>query len=68
MDVRLIPVVLPAIKKVCQLERCKDKLKRFERSREKGVMIDRYKSRLKENISKLEKELGYEVEETKTEN
>ena len=60
MDARLIPFVYPVAKKVIQLERFKRELERYENSGEEGVMVERYKARLKENIAKLEKELGNE--------
>jgi len=63
MDARLIPTVLPVAKKVIQLAGFKEELKRFEDlyGEEGGSMIiQRRMARLKENIAKLEKELGYE--------
>ena len=59
MDARLIPVVLPVAKMVYKLEELKALLERCENSGETGVKVERYKTRLKENITKLEKELGY---------
>lgn len=60
MDARLIPVVLPTAKKVIQLERFKDELKRVEGCGEESKQLERYKTRLKENITKLEEELKRE--------
>ncbi len=64
MDARLIPTVFPVAKKVVQLSKFKDELERYENSGEEGKMIERYKQRLRENIQKLEKELGYESRDT----
>lgn len=58
MDARLIPTVLPVAKKLVQLQKSKEALTRAEESSETGVKFERYKTRLKENIEKLEKELG----------
>ena len=61
MDARLIPTVLPVAKKVIQLEGFKKELKRFDSlGFNENPMIIRRKSRLIENIKRLEKELGYE--------
>lgn len=63
MDARLIPTVLPVAKKVIQLEGFKSELRRFEDlyGEEGGnPIIQRRMARLKENIAKLEKELGNE--------
>jgi hypothetical protein len=60
MDARLIPSVFPAVKKVIQLEGFKQELKRFENQDDCTPFIERRKIRLKENIAKLEKELGYD--------
>lgn len=59
MDARLIPTIFPVVKKVIQLEGFKQELMRFENFYEKNnVIIERRILRLKENIVKLEKELG----------
>lgn len=61
MDARLIPVVLPVAKKVVQLEQFKKELERAEGCGEESKQLERYKTRLRENITKLEKELGYDT-------
>ena len=58
MNARLIPEILPIAQKVVQLTRFRNELERYENSGEEGKMIKRYKQRLRENIQKLEKELG----------
>lgn len=60
MDARLIPTILPVAKKVIQLEGFKQELRRFENQDGYNPFIERRVRRLKENITKLEKELGYE--------
>ena len=59
MDARLIPTVLPVIKKVIELERFRQELQRVEGCGEESKKIERLKQRLKENIQQLERELGY---------
>lgn len=58
MDARLIPTILPVAKKIIQLEGFKQELERFENQNNCTPFIERRKLRLKENIVKLEKELG----------
>lgn len=58
MDARLIPVVLPVIKKVIQLKKMKEELERVDNCDIVSKKIERYKERLSYNIEKLEKELG----------
>lgn len=58
MDARLIPVVLPAAKRILQLVGFKQELERFENQDDCNPFVERRKLRLKENIAKLEKELG----------
>jgi len=73
MDARLIPVVLPVAKKVIQLQKFKEELKRVSEILDsqyssedddytlkyRAKTMNRYKERLAENIAKLEKELSY---------
>jgi hypothetical protein len=58
VDARLIPVVLPVIKKVIQLKKMKEELERVDNCDIVSKKIERYKERLSYNIEKLEKELG----------